>query len=346
MRLETIPVANITPNPDNPRGIDIPLQDPNLSYLKQSIRKFGVMVPIVVTKRGDRFVLIDGERRFRAAQSLGLPKLPAYVLEKDDGTSLESKGELLLRMFQIHHLRDQWQPVQQCRALESTYRRILKHSSVRKAKNDREKLRLIIRQLANKTGIDERTASDRIKFLRWPMDIKTRMYSDHEARGYSYVLEIEDKIIIPALENYPEYFDHVDPNDVRRDLFQKLDKALGAAQDVRKVAPYFRVAPSRKSDRERVEHVLDGLRRDPEMTYEEAQRELEKALPNVTRREPPSPRRLVSAMEELQEALEIFDTESILKAQKRAKASRKEIVKATTALKVALSSLLEQLQED
>src|SRR5437879_2891829 len=110
MRLSQIEVSRIVPNPDNPRGIDIRTEDEKLSYLKDSIKEFGVMVPIVVSERKDgSFLLIDGERRYWSCVALSLKKVPAFIL--DDEGSL-NQDDILFRMFQIHHNREQWAPVQ------------------------------------------------------------------------------------------------------------------------------------------------------------------------------------------------------------------------------------------
>ena len=129
MDFEVLNISQIDTNQKNPRGIDIPTQDTGLSYLKDSILRFGVMVPVVVTPRDGRFLLVDGERRYYAAKSAGLERLPAYILTTEDGEGLASR-DLLFRMFQIHHLREQWGPIQQCAALEGTYAGIIRTKDV------------------------------------------------------------------------------------------------------------------------------------------------------------------------------------------------------------------------
>jgi hypothetical protein len=69
MDLKHIPIESIVPNAENPRGIDIPTKDPKLGQLKDSISRFGVLVPIVVTPKGKGFLLVDGERRYHAAKA-------------------------------------------------------------------------------------------------------------------------------------------------------------------------------------------------------------------------------------------------------------------------------------
>src|SRR4030043_129439 len=101
MQFENIRIDKIQTNTSNPRGIDIQADDPKLNYLKDSISHFGVMVPIVVSKRPNgKYLLIDGERRYWASKQLGLKNIPAYIIDRDG--ALNDK-DILFRMFQIHH---------------------------------------------------------------------------------------------------------------------------------------------------------------------------------------------------------------------------------------------------
>jgi len=81
-----IPLDAIVPNPHQPRTtFDAAAQE----ELQGSIATFGVLVPIIVRKRGDRYELIAGERRWRAAAAAGLRTIPAIVREAQDLQSLE-----------------------------------------------------------------------------------------------------------------------------------------------------------------------------------------------------------------------------------------------------------------
>lgn len=84
-RFVEMDLGQIVPNPDQPRH----LFDPDkLEELAQSIRKNGVIQPVVVTKRGSQFVLIAGERRWRAAQLAGYQKIPAVIRDTPEGEML------------------------------------------------------------------------------------------------------------------------------------------------------------------------------------------------------------------------------------------------------------------
>jgi ParB family transcriptional regulator, chromosome partitioning protein len=84
--LREIPVGRITPNPFQPRtNFDATAMDD----LKASIAEYGVLVPIIVRKRGENFELVAGERRWRACAALGQANIPAIVRDSDDKDSLE-----------------------------------------------------------------------------------------------------------------------------------------------------------------------------------------------------------------------------------------------------------------
>lgn len=87
-----IELARIVPNPGQPRTL---FDEEALEELAQSISRLGVIQPITVKrienpeKDGAEYMIISGERRFRASQIAGLDTIPAYVREANDQTLLE-----------------------------------------------------------------------------------------------------------------------------------------------------------------------------------------------------------------------------------------------------------------
>ena len=73
-----LPVANIVANPDQPRKS---FTDIAMSDLVSSVRIHGVITPIIVVPQGENYMIIAGERRWRASQKAGLKKIPAVVRE-------------------------------------------------------------------------------------------------------------------------------------------------------------------------------------------------------------------------------------------------------------------------
>lgn len=84
--LATIPIAQVHPNPHQPRQ-DF---DPEaLKTLSDSIKLSGVMQPVVVRTVASGYELVVGERRWRAAKAAGLDSIPAVIRDLDDKTSAE-----------------------------------------------------------------------------------------------------------------------------------------------------------------------------------------------------------------------------------------------------------------
>jgi ParB family chromosome partitioning protein len=81
-----LPVDAIDPNPEQPRRQFGPEQ---LDQLADSIRRHGVLQPVVVRRAGSRFELVVGERRWRATRAAGLPTIPAVIADVDERDRLE-----------------------------------------------------------------------------------------------------------------------------------------------------------------------------------------------------------------------------------------------------------------
>jgi ParB family chromosome partitioning protein len=79
-----IPIDLIDPNPNQPRQV---MGD--LSELIASIGEKGIVEPLVVRQRGERFQIVAGERRYQAAVQVGLRELPAVLREADETEMLE-----------------------------------------------------------------------------------------------------------------------------------------------------------------------------------------------------------------------------------------------------------------
>lgn len=82
-----VPIEFISRNPRNPRRV---FDEDELRDLSASIRQHGIVQPVVVRTIGsDRFEIIAGERRWRAAQLAGLVEIPVIIRDVDDRTALE-----------------------------------------------------------------------------------------------------------------------------------------------------------------------------------------------------------------------------------------------------------------
>jgi ParB family chromosome partitioning protein len=81
-----IPVADVVENPRQPRTHFSPSE---LEDLINSIQEYGIIQPLIMTRRGSQFELIAGERRLRAARTLGLKTVPAIIRDANEQQKLE-----------------------------------------------------------------------------------------------------------------------------------------------------------------------------------------------------------------------------------------------------------------
>jgi ParB family chromosome partitioning protein len=80
-RVQKLFISSIQPDPNQPRKH---FDETALTQLSESIKRHGVLQPLVVSPKGDDFIIIAGERRFRAAKKAGLKQLPAIVRTSEE----------------------------------------------------------------------------------------------------------------------------------------------------------------------------------------------------------------------------------------------------------------------
>ncbi|MFO0970859.1 MAG: ParB/RepB/Spo0J family partition protein [Candidatus Saccharimonadales bacterium] len=85
-QIEHLPLQKLSPDPQQPRKH---FDQESLAELAASIRQHGIIQPIIVAKSGDGYIIIAGERRFRAAELIDLQKVPAIVRSFGDQEKLE-----------------------------------------------------------------------------------------------------------------------------------------------------------------------------------------------------------------------------------------------------------------
>lgn len=85
--ISTLPMALVEPNPEQPRKVFDP---EGMEALKKSISTHGIITPITVrTVQNGYYQIIAGERRWRAARSIGLTEIPAFIIDADDQKVME-----------------------------------------------------------------------------------------------------------------------------------------------------------------------------------------------------------------------------------------------------------------
>ena len=84
--IQNIKLSEIEPNREQPRRT---FDEEALSELSDSIKRYGVIQPIIVTKKDDYYQIVAGERRWRASKKAGITEIPTIVRENDEKINQE-----------------------------------------------------------------------------------------------------------------------------------------------------------------------------------------------------------------------------------------------------------------
>ena len=164
-----LPIENIETNPKQPRR---DFDEQSLQELTHSIRMHDLIQPVTVTKlHGNKYQLISGERRLRAAKMAGLKDVPAYIRQANDQELLELA---LLENLQREDLN----------AIEIalSYKRMM------------EELSHTQEEVAERMGKDRSTVTNYIRLLKLPPDIQVAVRNGEISMGHARALVNVDKI--------------------------------------------------------------------------------------------------------------------------------------------------------
>jgi ParB family chromosome partitioning protein len=160
-----VDVDRLTPNALQPRAH---LDDARLEELARSIKSNGVIQPIVVRKMGDRFQIIAGERRWRAAQKAGLLRVPVVVRDVAAG-----QERSLLEMALVENIqRENLNPIDEALA----YRRLS------------DEFHLTQEDIATAVGKDRASVANFLRLLKLPGEIRADVAAGTLSMGHARAL--------------------------------------------------------------------------------------------------------------------------------------------------------------
>ncbi|HUF34709.1 MAG TPA: ParB/RepB/Spo0J family partition protein [Gemmatimonadales bacterium] len=160
--LREVPMSSIRPNPYQPRTH---IDEVALAELAASIETSGLLQPVLVRPRSGGYELIAGERRWRAAERLGWPRIPAVVREVDDQT--------LLTLALIENLqRNDLSPIDEA----AGYRRLT------------EEFRLPQAEIARMVGRNRSTIANLLRLLQLPQEIQAMVHRGELSEGHARAL--------------------------------------------------------------------------------------------------------------------------------------------------------------
>ena len=172
----SIPVAQIDPNPQQPRDV---FEPEAFQELVHSVKEFGVLQPIVVRPVGSSFQLIMGERRWRASKEAGLAEIPAIIRETTD--------ENMLRDALLENLhRSDLNPLEEAAA----YKQLLEDFGITQE------------QLAERLGRSRPQITNTLRLMKLPVMVQEKLVSGVLSSGHARaLLSIENESEVIELAN-------------------------------------------------------------------------------------------------------------------------------------------------
>lgn len=157
--VSSLPITLIDPNPLQPRTV---FHAERLRELADSIQTNGIIQPLVVRPHGDRYQLVAGERRWRAAKLAGLSDVPAVVQLVSD--------ERLLEITLVENIqREDLNPIEVAHAFQR-----LSHD-----------LNLSHDDIAHRTGKDRTTITNTLRLLKLPSDVQQLVAEHRLSMGHA-----------------------------------------------------------------------------------------------------------------------------------------------------------------
>ncbi len=228
-----VPLAKIAPNPNQPRR---DFDDGKLAELADSIKKNGLIQPIVVRKHGIGYEIIAGERRYQASKKAGLAKVPVVVKNVTDAEMFKLA---LLENIQ----RDDLNPIEEARG----YRKLIAMNGVKS-----------IRELADLVSKSSSSISNTIRLLKLPEEVQ-EMVADgtlgHTLARAILSIEDDEKRVAIAKKAVDEEMTTHEVEDYVRAIKEAEEGEKqtrdcdGAAQNNAAVLPDIVEIPSESIDR-------------------------------------------------------------------------------------------------
>ena len=157
-----VPISSLKPNPSQPRHS---FRDASLAELAESIRRRGVLQPVLVEEVGTGYQIVAGERRVRAAKLAGLERVPVLVRSFSPDERLEVA---LIENLQ----REDLTPIEEAKA----YRQLM------------EARDLTQEQVAAKVGKDRTTVTNSLRLLKLPQKVQDAVEKADLSAGHARAL--------------------------------------------------------------------------------------------------------------------------------------------------------------
>jgi ParB family chromosome partitioning protein len=245
----------IGPNPENPRLI---FREEELDALQESIALQGILVPLSVYEDGRRFVLLDGERRWRCAIKLGLDQVPATVQPKPD------RLQNIMMMFAIHNARRDWDPLPTALKLEQ----LEEEFELRQGRPPTEA------ELAELASLGRGEVRRLKNLLRLPQSYRDELLAELEKPRSQQVLTVDHVLEATrgaAALQKRDIITARDEDRLRKAILRKFRTGvIKSTVDPRKLARIARAVERNELSRDRAREVIHRLITEPRYSIDNA----------------------------------------------------------------------------
>jgi len=271
-----VQLSNISFDVDNPRGEKEHqiVSDLEFQKLISSIKEHGILEHLIVKKdpaKAGHFILIDGERRLRAARKVseadknGDSTVPVLVA-KDD-----ADGRILA--YQVHMLRKNWNKASETNSIKSII------SDIKQNKpdiTDRE----IVKQLKVITAHSDAEVSDLLKLVKYDVSTIGKVISGQI--DMSHLIQNEASFINPLKREYPSLFAKYGEDNLRKILIEKVENKYIVG--TRYLMDEFKDVFSGSINKKRIEALIDTFLTDKTKNIKDTYSDWQKINPETKKK--------------------------------------------------------------
>ena len=272
-----VQLSKISFDVNNPRGEKEHqiITDPEFHKLVLSIKAHGILEPLIVKKdpsKEEHFILIDGERRLRAATKVseadknGDSTVPVLIA-KDD-----ADGRILA--YQVHMLRKNWDKAAETKSIKTIIADL-------KQKNPTLAEKEIIKQLKEITAHTDPQISDLLKLIKYDDKVIEKVISGQI--DMSHLIQNEASFINPLKREFPSLFAKYGEDNLRKILIEKVESSFLVG--TRYLMDEFKNVFADAKNKEQVESLLDTFLTNKSKNIKDTYSDWEKLHPGAKKKE-------------------------------------------------------------
>lgn len=222
-----ISIKDIAANPYQPRRI---FDESKLHELANSIKEYGIIQPLVVRQKGRKYELVAGERRLRAANLIGLDKVPVIIKDYDDAKMMEIA---LIENIQRHDLN----PIEEAQGLKKLM----------------NQFKLTQEQAAEKVGRSRVAVTNILRLLNLPEEIQSKIIDGSLNMGQAKQL-----LGLPKKEQQIKIAQEIMENGWSSRMTEEVVRKLKDGKQIKVTQEVVEVLPAQEEPKKKASKILSS----------------------------------------------------------------------------------------